>query len=114
MALKNPNAPRKVLADLQTHLLRLSMENNETLLKMAPVGEEHLLEYYSDIRKASDKLYTLALRMSQISATAMDSIQPGSSDQKFQEDGPQILRSLDEDQLRRTFNQPTGGNDPNE
>jgi len=82
MPLNKPNSPRSALLALQQDLLKRIVHMNGVLLQPVPVSsEESMLEYYRTLREWADDAYKIALRMSQVSAVAMDAISPGSSNQ---------------------------------
>lgn len=80
MGLKDPEKPRRII---QNSLGKPLQDISAGLTFSIYTGISYLepLEMYRQIRDRADKLYGIALRISQVAATAMECIQEGSSNQ---------------------------------
>jgi len=111
MGLRDSKIPYRALSRLQIALLPSQKEILEYLLTAPPIKEDLALVYFSTIRKNADRLYTVAMRMSQVAATAMECIEPGSSDQPKEEmiGVPEVPKELSEHLQEKKADEPSGG-----
>jgi len=81
MTLRDPKIPYRALRQLAQNGWPFLMRVIDDLLFNPPIEEESGLVYFRRIRNNADKLYTVALRISQIAAIAMECIEEGSSNE---------------------------------